>query len=30
MAKISLKVNGKKIEKDVADNTLLATLIRED
>ena len=30
MAKISISVNGKKIEKDVADNTLLATFIREN
>ena len=30
MAKLSLTVNGKKIEKEVPDNTLLATFIREN
>ena len=30
MAKIALKVNGNKIEKEVADNTLLVSFIREN
>ena len=30
MVKIALKVNGNKIEKEVADNTLLVTFIREN
>ena len=30
MAKLSLTVNGKKIEKEVPDNTLLASFIREN
>ena len=30
MAKVTLTVNGKKVEKDVADNTLLVSFIRDN
>ena len=30
MVKITLKVNGNHIEKEVADNTLLVSLLREN
>ena len=30
MVKITLKVNNNKVEKEVADNTLLVSLIREN
>ena len=29
MGKISLEVNGKKVEKEASDNTLLSTFLRE-
>ena len=29
MAKVSIKVNGKKIVKEVSDNTLLSDFVRE-
>ena len=30
MAKVTLTVNGKKVEKDVTDNTLLVSFIRDN